>query len=93
MKARDQIKTRGLAGAVRSDQGYGFAFLHRKADVLHGAQSAEPLVETANDQRFGHGAAFAGRADDRAARRAASSERKPMIPVGRHRITAIRISA
>ena len=55
VKAGDEMKARGLAGAVRSDQRDGLVFLHRKTDVLHRAQAAEPLAETPDDQRVRHG--------------------------------------
>ncbi len=54
VKAGDEMKTCGLAGAVRPDQGERFVFLHRKADVLNGAQAPKPLAEAANNERVCH---------------------------------------
>jgi len=55
VKPGDQVKARGLAGAIRADQCHGFILLDGKADILHGAQPAEAFAQSANHQRFCHG--------------------------------------
>jgi len=91
MKAGDKVKARGLAGAVRPDQRDGLVFLHRETDVLNGAQAAEPFAEAADNERICHGLASQACAGLRAAKRCRTSLIMPISPVGRQRITAIRI--
>ena len=92
VKAGDEIEARRLAGAVRPDQRDGFAFVDRKAQVLNGAQSAEPLAEVADDERLSHRAGLPS-APGAALQRCAYRRRvsTPISPLGRHRITAIRM--
>ena len=92
VEAGDEMKARGLAGAVRPDQRQRLVLLHGEADVLHGAQAAEALAESLDDQRVAHGAVL-GLAGRRSRWRCIASLIQPINPVGRHRITAIRISA
>ena len=61
----DQIETRGLAGAVGSDQRDGLAVAHGKAEILDRAQAAEPFAQIADDERLSHRAALLLRAPDR----------------------------
>ncbi len=73
MKAGDEMKARGLAGAVRPDQRHGFVFLHGEADVLNGAQTAEPFAEAADHERICHDLAPHACAGLRAAKRCRAS--------------------
>src|SRR5260221_11104427 len=52
--AGDEVKTLRLAGSVRPDESERFTLLHRKADVLNGTQSAEPLAQVLYDERLSH---------------------------------------
>jgi len=50
----DEIKERGLAGAVRSDQTADLARFDLEADVLDGGQAAEPLGDPDNVEQRAH---------------------------------------
>ena len=60
MKTHDQIEGRGLAGAVRADQGQRLVLSDGERDILNGAQAAETFVEILDHQCVGHGQNFAG---------------------------------
>jgi hypothetical protein len=54
VKAGDEMKARGLAGAVRADQGHRGVFLDGETDILHRAQPAEAFTQSLDDQRVCH---------------------------------------
>ena len=88
----DEIEARRLAGAVWSDQRDRLAFVDRKAQILNGAQSAEPPAEVANNECLSHRAEPLLRALGPAwTSLAAMSVKTPIRPAGRYRITAIRM--
>ena len=80
VKAGDEMEARGLAGAVRPDQRERLVLLHGEADILHGAQAAEALVEALDDQRVGHGAVLRARRLPVATWRCIASLIKPIKP-------------
>ena len=90
MKAGDEMKARGLAGAVRPDQRDRLVLLDGEADVLHGAQAAEALAQALHHKCIGHGDVLT-RAGRRSRWRCQRSLNRPIKPVGRHRMIAIRI--
>src|SRR5579862_46501 len=87
--AGDEVEGCCLARPVRTDKRNGLVFIHGKADILHRSQSTKPLAEVADDERFRH--RYRARVRWRPAMRAYASLRTPISPVGRHRITAIRM--
>src|SRR5207248_8842638 len=46
------VEQRGLAGAVRSDDGVDLALPDRERDVSHGHQTAEVLAQALSPQQF-----------------------------------------
>src|SRR6202050_3689253 len=52
--AGDEIEARRLAGAVRPNERNRLAVADGKAQVLNGAQSAEPPAEMTNDEGLSH---------------------------------------
>src|SRR5262245_44099810 len=72
----DHVEARGLAGAVRSDQGKQLAATDLEADAVHGPHAAKRLVQVAN-RKHHHGVFL-----NAARRRATALAKEPTMPPG-----------
>src|SRR4029077_16791405 len=80
-RAGDQVIEGALAGAVRSDEPEQFARLHRHADIVHGPQRTEAVLEIADFEHARHNLGFRP-----PARRASA----PASPLGKYSMTMMR---
>src|SRR5262249_32060517 len=77
----DQVIERALAGTVRTAETEQLALVDREADIVHGAQRTEAVLEIADFEQAGHGLRFRP-----PARRASP----PASPLGKYSITMMR---
>src|SRR5580765_8720976 len=81
MEAGDQVKHRGLARSVGSDEPHDLACLHAEVEVAHGEEAAEALGQSGQLEKA-HGRPA----------RARRSRTTPMMPWGRKEITSTRMA-